>query len=269
MKLNVLPAGAGSQWFKLGIRTFFKQPLALGALFLLFLMILSLVALIPLAGIVIALALVPALTVGLMAAAREAEGGKTPLPSILFIALRQGAAHTRAMIVLGLLYAAAIMAIAGISRLIDDGQFLSLASGSADITTPEQLNTLALDPRLRIAMLVTLALYLPISIAFWHAPALVHWHGIAPIKSLFFSCVAVLKNTRPFLLYGLSWMGLSLSASVALMMLTMLAGTGAVLAAGALPVSLLLGVLFFTSVWFTFRDSFAPDPPPPAQQPFP
>jgi len=266
MKLNVLPAGAGAQWFKLGIGTFFKQPLALGALFLLFLIIVSLAALIPQAGTIIALVLIPALTVGLMAAAREVESGKIPLPTILFIALRQGTAHTRAMIVLGLLYAAAIMAVIGISMLIDGGQFLSLASGSTDITTPEQLNTLALDPRSRIAMLVTLTLYLPVSVVFWHAPALVHWHGITPVKSLFFSCVAVLKNTRPFLLYGLSWMGLSLGASMALVMLAMSTGSGTVLAVGVLPVSLLLGALFFTSVWFTFRDSFATDTPS-AQQP--
>jgi hypothetical protein len=271
MKLNVLPARAGAQWVRLGFRTFFKQPLALGALFILFLAALSLIGLVPIVGDIIMLALVPAFTAGLMAAARAADGGKTPLPAILFIAFRQGAARARAMIALGLLYAAAIMVVIGISAFIDGGRFLSLAAGSADITTPEQLRALAGDPRFSLAMWVTLLLYTPISLVFWHAPALVHWHGVPPVKSLFFSCVAVLKNTRPFLLYGLLWLCLSIGAAGALMGLALLAGNATILAIGALPVSLFLGAVFFASVWFTFRDSFAADQPPgetpPADQP--
>ncbi|MDR2992120.1 MAG: hypothetical protein LBU72_09455, partial [Burkholderiaceae bacterium] len=195
--------------------------------------------------------------------ARAADGGQTPLPAILFIAFRQGAARARAMLALGLLYAAAIMVVIGISALIDGGRFLSLAAGSADIATPEQLNALAGNLRFSIAMWVTLLLYTPVSLAFWHAPALVHWHGIPPLKSLFFSCVAVLKNTRPFLLYGLLWLGLSIGAAGALMSLALLVGNVTILALGALPLSLFLGATFFTSVWFTFRDSFAADQPPP------
>jgi hypothetical protein len=166
------------------------------------------------------------------------------------------------MLALGLLYAAAVMAVIGISALIDGGRFLSLAAGSTDIRTPEQLSALMSDPRLSVAMWVTLLLYTPVSLAFWHAPALVHWHGIPPVKSLFFSCVAVLKNTRPFLVYGLLWLGLSIGATGALMSLALLTGSAIILAVGALPVSLFLGAAFFTSVWFTFRDSFAADPSP-------
>jgi len=261
MKLNVLPARTGAQWVKLGFRTFFKQPLALGALFLLFLIILSLAMLIPQAGIVIALALVPAFTAGLMAAAREADDGRIPLPAILFIAFQQGAARTRAMLALGLLYAVAIMGVIGISWLIDGGRFLSVIAGSADITSPEQLSALALDSRFNAAMWVTITLYSLISLAFWHTPALVHWHGVPPVKSLFFSSVAVLKNARPFLFYGALWLGLSLGAGAALQTLAVLSGNINILALGMLSVSLFLGVVFFTSVWFTFRDSFAADQP--------
>jgi hypothetical protein len=262
MKLNVLPARTGAQWVRLGFRTFFKQPLALGALFILFLAALSLVGLVPIVGDIVMLVLVPALTAGLMAAAREADGGKTPLPVILFIAFRQGAARTRSMLALGLLYAAAVMVVIGISALIDGGRFLSLVAGSADIGTPEQLSALAGNPRFSVAMWVTLLLYTPVSLAFWHAPALVYWHGVPPVKSLFFSCVAVLKNTRSFLVYGLLWFGLSLAASAVLAGLALLAGNGAILALGALPISLFLGAAFFTSLWFTFYDSFATDLPP-------
>jgi hypothetical protein len=273
MKLNILPARAGAPWVKQGASTSFRQPLALGALYILFLIALSLVAQIPAVGLVIALALIPAFTVGLMAAAREADGCKIPLPAILFIAFRQGAARARAMIALGLLYAAAVMAVMGISALIDGGRFLSIATGSADIASPDQVRALVGNPRFSLAMWAAIVLYTPVSLAFWHAPALTHWHGVPPVKSLFFSCVAVLKNTRPFLLYGLAWLGLTLAASAALMTLTALMANLTVLIVGLPPVALLLGALFFTSLWFTFRDSFANDPPPsgapPANPPAP
>jgi hypothetical protein len=28
-----------------------------------------------------------------------------------------------------------------------------------------------------------MVLYLPLSLLFWHAPGLVHWHGVPPVKA--------------------------------------------------------------------------------------
>jgi len=39
MKLNIVPARTGITWVKLGIQTFFKQPLALAGLFFLWLFV--------------------------------------------------------------------------------------------------------------------------------------------------------------------------------------------------------------------------------------
>ena len=54
--------------------------------------------------------------------------------------------------------------------------------------------------------LLALALHTPLFLMFWHAPALVHWHGVSPVKSLFFSVVACLNNFGAFLTYGLAWL---------------------------------------------------------------
>ena len=43
MKLNVVPAAAGAQWVRAGIRTFFRRPVALTGLFFMFMAALSLV----------------------------------------------------------------------------------------------------------------------------------------------------------------------------------------------------------------------------------
>ena len=116
-----------------------------------------------------------------------------------------------------------------------------------------------MDPQSRMAMWLSTLLYLPVSLAFWHAPALVHWHGVAPVKSLFFSLVAVLKNTRAFLLYGAVWMVLSFAAGLVLLVLTALAGSATIASVGLLPMALLIAAMFFPSLWFTFRDSFSAD----------
>ena len=262
MKLNIVPARTGAQWVRAGVRTFFKQPLAMAGLFFMFMATLSVIAFVPLVGGVLALLVVPAITVGLMAAAREADEGRFPMPSTLFTAFRQGPQATRAMLVLGAFYAACVLLVMGASALIDGGRFAQLYVQGGGIT-----QELVTDPQFRLAMWLSTLLYLPVSLAFWHAPALVHWHGVAPVKSLFFSLVAVLKNTRAFLLYGALWMAMSFGAGLVLLVLTAITGSPLVASVGLLPVALVVAAMFFTSLWFTFRDSFSvdnADPAPPS-----
>lgn len=252
MKLNLVPARTGVLWVRAGMRTFFKQPLAMAGLLLMFMATLSLIAMLPFVGGLLALVAVPGATVGLMAATREADEGRFPMPLLLFTAFRQGPKATRAMLVLGGLYALCALVVMGLSALIDGGQFASLYVEGGGLT-----RELLMEPQFRLAMWVATLLYLPISLAFWHAPALVHWDGVPPLKSLFFSAVAVLKNTRAFLMYGLMWMVISFAAGLVLLMATAFTGNAAIASAGLLPVTLLIAAMFFSSLWFTFRDCFS------------
>jgi hypothetical protein len=59
MKLHIVPASRGIQWVKLGVKTFFRQPLALSGLFFMFLAVISVVSMVPLLGSALALALLP------------------------------------------------------------------------------------------------------------------------------------------------------------------------------------------------------------------
>jgi len=70
MKLHLVDAKAGTQWVRQGIRAFWKQPLALSGLFFMFMATLSISSLIPVLGSFLALALLPAASLGLMAATR-------------------------------------------------------------------------------------------------------------------------------------------------------------------------------------------------------
>ena len=251
MKLNLVPARTGVVWVKLGIRTFFRQPLALSGLFFMFLAIMSLASLLPLVGNALALALLPGATLGLMAATKEAARGKFPMPSILVSAFRAGRQRLRAMLLLGALYALGFLLVMGFSALFDGGGFARLYLIGGRLT-----REMAMAPEFQAAMWAAMALYLPLSLLFWHAPALVHWHGVPPVKSLFFSAVACLRNFWAFTLFGLAWVGVFLLAGLAVTLLALLLGSQTVAAAAMVPAALLVAAMFFTSFYFTFRDSF-------------
>ena len=250
MKLNIVPARTGFQWVKLGAKTFFRQPLAMGGLFFMFMATVSVLSLIPLAGTLISLALVPAATLGLMAASREAEQGRFPMPTLLVSAFRAGPSNTRSMLILGAMYAAALMLVFGVGALFaSDLPPVEMPEGEV---SPERVRAMFSNPGLWVALL----LYVPVVMAFWHAPALVHWHAVSPFKSLFFSLMACWANKGAMLLYGLGWMAVIMMAGVVMNLLAALFGGAGLLNLLLYPMVLLLAAMFHTSIWFTVRDSF-------------
>lgn len=268
MKLNIVPARTGLTWVKLGVKTFLQQPLALSGLFFMFMALLSVATLVPFIGAALALALLPAATLGLMAATQEATKGKFPMPSILISAFRAGKQRMRAMLLLGALYAAGFLSLMAVSALVDGGQFAKLYLVGGKIT--EDMVT---QGNFQLAMWVTLALYLPLSLLFWHAPALVHWHGIPPVKSLFFSFMACYKNWAALTVYSLVWVAIFVLTMLLVTLVAALLGNPSIAALALFPVALLMMAMFFTSIYFTFRDSFTDtendtdgvlDAPPPA-----
>lgn len=254
MKLNIVPARAGLRWVKMGIATFFRQPLALSGLFFMFMAMLSVATILPFFGVALALALLPAATLGMMAATEEAAKGKFPTPSIVVSAFRAGRERMRDMAVLGALYAVGFLTVMGTSALVDGGNFAQLY-----LTGGKPTQALVQQDNFQLAMWVAMALYLPLSLLFWHAPALVHWHGITPVKSLFFSFVACYKNLGALTLFGLAWSGVFMVAAVALVISASMIGEQTTVRFVMFPVALVIATMFFTSLYFSFRDCFLPE----------
>ncbi|GKS74311.1 membrane protein [Acidovorax sp. SUPP950] len=268
MKLHIVPARAGLDWVRLGIRVFWRQPMALAALFFMTMAAMSLATLLPLIGPAVALALLPSATLAMMVAAGEATQGRFPTPALLLVAFRTGRQRLRDMLILGALYAVGFLAVMAISALVDDGQFARVYLGGEQLT-----REVAEAGDFQAAMWLALALYVPLSLLFWHAPGLVHWHGVPPVKALFFSMVACLRNFSAFTVYGLVWTGVFLGAGIVVSIgVTLLAllGLGSGVAGGIMvATALMLAAMFFTSVVFSFRDCFEPPErrlvPPPSE----
>jgi hypothetical protein len=276
MKLHLVPARTGAEWVRLGLKTFWRQPLAFISLFFLLMAVISTVSVLPVLGSVAAPILLPFMTLGLMVATsvaytNNAEGlgqagdARRPTGSAMFVAVFGAMrAEWRSLVVLGLISAAYFVLAVLLTATIDGGQ-LARAYLLDDNLTPEVMAS----SEFQVARLLLMCLNLPLSLAMWHAPALVHWHRVEPVKSIFFSIVALFRNFGAYALFSLAWFGVFLAAGIAMgLVATVLIGVGA-LGAGAgaaalgnvliIGTALVLAAMSLSSTWFTFRDSFDPN----------
>jgi len=267
MKLNLVPARTGAEWVRSGLKTFWRQPLAFISLFFLFMAAISIASQLPFVGSVLAPVLLPFMTLGLMVATSVAhanEGQRAAAPAMFVAAVGAVRTEWRPMIVLGLISAVYFVAAVGVSALIDGGQ-LARAYLLDETLAPEVIAS----SDFQTARMFVMALNLPLSLAMWHAPALVHWHQVEPVKSLFFSLVALFRNFGAYAMFCLSWFGVFLAAGLAIgLVATLLVGVGAIgMGDGASAVgsalmigsALVLAAMSLSSTWFTFRDSFSAD----------
>jgi hypothetical protein len=257
MKLQLVPARRGVSWVKLGMRTFFKQPLALAGLFFMFLALMSLATMVPLIGLPLAMTLLPAITLGLMAATREATLGKFPMPLTLLSGFRAGPVKLRAILKLGGLYALGFCCAIGASFLIDGGGFARMYLGGQAPTAD-----MMVSGHFQSAMWTFIGLHLPLSLLFWHAPALVYWHDLPAFKAMFFSIVACVRNFWALAVFALLWMAVMVGVVLVLITCANLLDRPNLAGVLLFPGLLLVAAMFFTSLYFTYLDCFgAPDEP--------
>ncbi len=258
ISLNVVPARTGIAWVKLGIKTFFEQPLAMGGLFFMFMALISLVSQLPYVGTALALVVLPAATIGLMAATQEASNGTFPMPMMLFTAFRAGTKKTQAILMLGALYAVGFLIVLGVSALFDGGQFANfyLGGGGTGEVGAKLTKEIMGSSEFQMATWAAMALYLPLSLMFWHAPALVHWHDVSPIKALFFSFIACVKNFAAMVVFFFMWLAVFSLGGLVLTLVAASTGSESAVSFIMLPAALLMATMFFTSIYFTFKDSF-------------
>jgi hypothetical protein len=254
MKLNIVAARQGALWVRLGVQTFFRQPLAMSGLFLLFAIVVMVLSIVPILGNVVALSVVPGLTVGIMLASQEACAGNFPKPFSLFRPFASGTAKMRALLQVGLGYFLAFLFLLTLTTVVDGGQFAKFFLFGGDI---EDVKKLFQSPDFLQAFLLTASLNIPIALVFCNAAALVHWQNVSPVKSVFFSVVALARNARALLMFGLTWLAVFISTIFLVSLVGAMLGAGEEsMAAPVISASMLLEAMVFTSLYFMFRDSF-------------
>ncbi len=252
MYLNELPAKAGYQWFREGIKLFFSHPLKALSIFLTYILVMMLFSLVPVLGPILPLLMLPGLSVGFMYAGRELTANQSISPFSLLTGFRDyGNIVRKRLLLLGLLYTFAAFIALYISALTDGGMLMR----SVIMRTPIDNQLLEQSTLLR-ATLVSLIAYIPIASLFWFAPTLIAWHNIALQKALFFSAVSCWRNRGAFLVYTVLWIGFTLTVSSTLTMLLHLLGLKTLAMGMIMPLSLILTSMFYCSFYATYRGCF-------------
>jgi len=266
MQARIVAASRGARWLAEGWRLFRAAPFGWLGLAVAYLVLTQGLALVPVLGAAVAAILVPALTVGVMSAARAADAGGRVEFRMLLDGLRQ---DRRNQLILGGVYlAGALLTLAAFALADQDGGARALLSGKQ---APGEVQTEVLFLPLSVVALA----YTPVMMMFWFAPPLAAWHGVGPVKALFFSFFACLINWRAFLAYGAVTAALAIGLPSILLSLLLVATAGAAqfsAAAMALAFPLLVFLLpiLFASFYASYRDVFAspetPEPSKPLEQ---
>ena len=103
-----------------------------------------------------------------------------------------------------------------------------------------------------------MGLTLPLSLVFWHTPALVYWGKLPVIKALFFSTVACWRNLGAFILFGLGWFGIAVAVAVADRALIAMVAEPMLVNTVVTMAAMWLASAFYASLYFTVVDCFEP-----------
>ena len=248
MQARIVPARQGAAWLVDGWRLFRAAPLGWLAMVFAYWIIMTLASVVPFIGVAAASIMVPAFSVGFMAAARAASRRAPVELSLLFDGFRHQA---KSQLVLGVIYLVCLGTLLFATTLVDDG---ALAGWMLTGHRPAE-DALQSDDFLQ-ALAVAALLYTPVLMAFWFAPPLAAWHGVGPIKALFFSFVACLLNWRPFLVYGAFSALVVVVLPLAVLLTLMLASLKIAAMSLVFPVLLVLLPTLFASFYASYRDVF-------------
>lgn len=209
------------------------------------------ITIVPIAGPIAAILLKPVFSVGFLAAAWAQERGERPQLGRLFAGFRS---NIRALVPLGIVYAAGISLALAVSAAFDGGVLMrGILFGDSPPENP------MLAPGFQSAVLVTLFCAIPTLFALWFAPALIVFQDQSTLASLVQSFRASAANVRAVVVYALSvflfWVvipGLIISVC------TVLLGPNGVLLGIALstPFTMSVIAIIFIADYVIYRDLF-------------
>ena len=208
---RTVPAGRGWGWIADGWALFRENPGLWIGMVLVFAVIMIGLALIPLVGPAAQYVLMPVLMAGIVTAARALDEGRGMEFNQLFEGFRTRFSTLAAV---GALYLAGFVVIVVVVMVVTGaslfGIFLAGGGGADPAATGAAILTIVL------AVLIVLALSIPLLMTVWFAPALVLFHELGAIEAMKASFTGCLRNIVPFLVYGVLGLLLAIVATLPL-----------------------------------------------------
>ena len=225
-------AGRGWEWIAEGFALFKKQPGTWILILIVFVVCATLIHFIPVIGSLAGVLLTQVFMGGLMLGCAALARDETLEVGHLFAGFKQ---NTGDLVLLGVLTVVGwILALIPAVLIAGGGAFMSMMMGGEPIA-----HVGAMGLSFFLALLVVLALAVPLYMALWFAPSLIVFNQLKPVDAMKTSFYACLKNIVPFLIYGVIAVVLCLIAAIPF-------GLG----------FLVLGPVLFASIYTGYRDIF-------------
>jgi hypothetical protein len=171
------------------------------------LMISLLVSAVPLVGPLLAMVLIPSLSMAVMQACFLIEQGQRVGPSVLLTGFRQPA--VRALCKLGLVYLGVSLVLTVLARFTIDAEFWRQVTAPVAPDTAGNVKSSNMLALLMIFLLQSVAL-----MALSFSAPLTYWQKMPPGKATFYSVFAVLGAIKPVLVMLLAWFGIFTAVSM-------------------------------------------------------
>jgi len=201
-------AGRGVSWIGEAWNIFKQAPgLWIGIVIVLF-VIFMVAAFIPIVGPLATMLFFPAFMGGLMMGCRALDEGGELEFAHLFAGFRD---KIGPLIAVGALYLAGYIVIMLIAAAITGVGVFSMMGMGAQGESPDPT---AFFATMGIALLLVMALTIPLLMAVWESAPLVVFHDQGAIEAMKGSFMGCVKNLLPFLVYGVVMMVLSIVATI-------------------------------------------------------
>jgi uncharacterized membrane protein len=202
------PVGHGWSWIAEGWHLFKRQPgIWIGIVLVLFAIMLA-AAFIPVVGGLALSLFGPVFAGGIVIGCKALESGAELELGHLFAGFRS---RTGALVAIGALYL-------GVSLVVMLGVGLVMGVGMFTMMGADPQGAAAAGITMLLAMLVAMALLLPVFMAIWFAAPLVVLHGEGAVDAMKGSFSGCLKNVLPFLWYSVIFVALAFLASLPLLL---------------------------------------------------
>ena len=234
---RAVPVGNAATWIGQGWALFVKSPGVWILNVIIVFVLCAIAASIPLLGGLTSNLLMPVIFAGILLGCRSLDNDGGLRVEHVFAGFKENVGQ---LILVGLLLFAAtiaILVIVALAILVLFGGAIFHAMGN-----PQAMSAFATGHVLQIlalAVLLAFAFFIPVSMAYWFAPALIVFHQLDAVTAMKQSFQGCLRNILPFLIYGLLMFLLFIAALIPF-------GLGL----------LILGPVVYGSIYASYRDIY-------------
>ena len=248
MQARQLPLNRGWAWLTEGVMLWRRNPGLATFVTFFSVLILLVVGSIPLFGEALAAIIMPAFTLSILNTFRHIDEGRKGTPDLLFSGFRR---NLSALVTIGCIYLIGSLLTAHLAAIVDGGALQRIVDSAA-----KEPSAVIDYGEVLFSMSIAMLFALPVLLAYGFAPVLAGWWDVPPVKAMFFSFVASLRNWRAFLTYSVALTVVVVFASMILAFLSLV----------SLEIASLLTLVFiaalipvgFASYYVIARDIFSP-----------